>query len=256
MALAEAPSLPAVVPRPGGRLCALRDPTDRICHRPAAVPGDAHPEFGHGPDHGAGPGPARQPHAAAGWRSELCLRRCTGQYALSGGCSSHGRGVSRSLLGHDVDHKSPGGGRAFIAPPVADAAALEGGLPWADHLGGESGAASLGHLPLQDVGHTGPLVMAMQRNAAAGGDGELPHPEFAAAQGGKIRPKRLAPQPLHGQHPLGHRDLLARMLMLMGWHHRRLVLAVGGNGAGEEGDHEEGPGDALNHSERVPHGWT
>ena len=78
----------------------------------------------------------------------LFLRRCTSHYALLAGWSRHGRGFSRGLLGHDVDHESPGGGGALIAPPVADAAALEGGLPGADHLGGESGAAVLGHLPL------------------------------------------------------------------------------------------------------------
>ena len=84
--------------------------------------------------------------------------------------------------------------------------------------------------------------MKVQADAAAGGDRDLAQPEFTASQGGEVWPERLASQPFHLQHPLGHGDLLALIKPLMGWHHRRLGMARTRSAAGNQKQHP-GPTD-------------
>ena len=123
---------------------------------------------------------------------------------------------------------------------MGDPRGFKGRLAGAHHPRGKTWPPAFGHLTREDVGHAGALVVAMQGDAAARGDGELPQPQFPALQGRKIVVEGKGAKPLQRQNPLGDRGGRRRRsgrppwcagwgcLDLMGGHHGGLLAPPGG----------------------------
>ena len=129
---------------------------------------------------------------------------------------------------------------------MADPRGFKGRLAGAHHPRGKTWPPAFGHLAREDVGHAGALVVAMQGDTAARGDGELPQPQFPALQGRKIVVEGKGTKPLQRQNPLGDRGRRRRRSgrppWCAGW---GCLDLMGGHRTGASGAQRAKPSSAI-----------
>jgi len=124
---------------------------------------------------------------------------------------------------------------------MGNAGGFESHISGPQHQGGEAGTASLGHLPFEDVGRPGAVIMAVQGDASTGRHGDLAEAQLPARQGGEVLVEGLGAEPPDRQHTPGHAGgpglvmAIGRQLFLSGYHPVRL---------GQAGDRQQGEGEA------------